>query len=99
MSRFVFYTSLIIVCSLNFISSSLAQTAATGALTGTIKDPSGAVIPNVTVTATNTAINQSRSATTSADGTYKFGLLPPGSYRVRFEAAGFGATEAPSVTI
>src|SRR5690242_20861501 len=60
----------------------LAQTAGTGALTGTISDPSGGVVPNATVTITSIDTGQSRSATTGADGVYKFSLLPPGSYRV-----------------
>jgi len=65
-----------------------AQTAGTGALTGTIKDPSGAVIPNATVTATSVDTGQVRTSPTGADGTYRLTLLPPGNYRVRIEAGG-----------
>ena len=79
--------------------SLIAQTAATGALMGTVTDPTGAVVPNVTVTVTNSDTGQARTATTDAAGTYKFGLLPPGSYRVKFEATGFKTIEVPSVTI
>ena len=71
----------------------MAQTAATGALTGTVTDSTGAVIPNVTVTATSADTGQARTSTTGADGTYKFSVLPPGSYRVKFEAPGFGTAE------
>lgn len=77
----------------------LAQTAATGALTGTLKDASGAVVPNATVTATNIGTSQSRTTTTDADGTYKFGLMPPGNYSVKFAAAGFNTEEAASVAV
>src|ERR1700730_8612711 len=80
-------------------SSLLAQSAGTGALTGTVTDPSGAVIPNVTVTATNTETNQARTSITGNDGTYRFTLLPPGTYRVRLMAAGFRTSEVPSVTV
>ena len=76
-----------------------AQSAGTGGLGGTVTDPSGAVIPNVTVTATSVSTGQSRTATTGQDGSYKISLLPPGQYRVKFEATGFGATEIPSVTV
>ena len=76
-----------------------AQTAATGALSGTVTDASGAVVPNVTVTATSVDTGQARTATTAADGTYKLSLLPPGRYRVKFEATGFGAAEVPSATV
>lgn len=77
----------------------LAQTAATGALTGTATDSSGAVVPNVTITATSTDTGQTRTTTTGQDGVYKFSLLPPGTYRVKFEAAGFNAVEVPSATV
>src|ERR1700690_338902 len=76
-----------------------SQTSSTGALTGTVKDSSGAVVPNATVTAINLGTGQSRTTATSADGTYKFGLLTPGNYQLKFEAAGFNTTEVPSVTI
>ena len=76
-----------------------AQTAGTGALEGTLTDPSGAVVPNATVTSTNLATGQVRVATTGQDGTYKFSLLPPGDYSVKLEAAGFSGVEIPSVTV
>jgi hypothetical protein len=76
-----------------------AQTASTGALAGTLTDPTGAVVPNVTVTVTSIDTGQSRTATTDAAGTYKVGLLPPGDYRVKFEASGFKGVEVPSITV
>jgi hypothetical protein len=76
-----------------------AQTASTGALTGTVSDPTGAVVPRATVTLTNTGTNQARTMQTGADGVYRFGLLEPGNYRVRFSAPGFKTSEVTSVTI
>src|SRR5580704_5084507 len=81
------------------IPSLLAQSAGTSGLSGVITDPSGAAIPNVTVTLTSNDTNQSRTATTGSDGQYKFTLLPPGSYKVRFAAAGFKTSEVGSVTL
>jgi hypothetical protein len=89
----------LVVCFFSCTSRLSAQTAATGALTGTVSDPSGALVPNVTVTATNTDTSQMRTATTAVDGVYKFGLLAPGTYRVKFEASGFKAAEFPSVAV
>ncbi len=91
--------SLLILCSIISVPSLFGQTAATGALTGTLRDSSGAVVPNATVTVTSIGTAQVRTATTSADGTYKVGLLPPGDYSLKFAANGFNAVEVPSVTI
>ena len=66
------------------IPSLQAQSAGTAGLTGTITDPSGAAIPNVTVTITSNDTGQTRTSTTGSDGSYKFTLLPPGNYKVRF---------------
>src|SRR3984893_1144978 len=79
--------------------SLIAQTAGTGALTGTVTDSSGAVGPNTTVSATSGDTGQARTATSGSDGTYKISLLPPGNYRVTFEAAGFKPVEIPSIAV
>ncbi len=81
------------------VPSLIAQTAGTGALTGTVKDSTGAVIPNATVTVTSAGTGQSRTATTSTDGSYQVGLLPPGTYSVKLSANGFQTVEIPSVTV
>jgi hypothetical protein len=81
------------------IPALLAQSSGTGALVGTVTDPSNAVVPNVTVTLTSNDTQQARTATTTADGTYRFGFLPPGTYKIRFSAGGFKPAEVPSVTV
>lgn len=77
----------------------MAQTPSTGAVTGTVTDPSGGVISGATVTLTDTATGQVRTATTDANGSYRFGLLEPGNYSVTFSASGFNSTTVPSVTV
>ena len=67
-------------------ASLLAQSAGTAALTGTITDSSGGRVANVTVTLTSAETNQSRTTVTGSDGTYRFSLLPPGTYSVKFAA-------------
>jgi carboxypeptidase family protein len=76
-----------------------AQTAGTGALAGTVKDPSGASVPSATITATSLDTGAVRTDMTGADGSYRFSLLPPGNYRVRIEASGFKPLEIPSVAV
>src|ERR1019366_8994307 len=75
------------------------QSAGTAGLAGTVTDQSGAAVPNVTVTIVSNDTGQTRTATTGADGTYKFSLLPPGTYHVRFAAAGFKTAEIGSVVL
>jgi hypothetical protein len=89
----------LILCVLMSAPSLFSQSASTGALTGSLKDSSGAVVPNATVTLTSLDTAQVRTTTTSSDGTYKFGLLPPGNYSVKFESAGFNSVQVPSVTV
>ncbi|PWU05740.1 MAG: hypothetical protein C5B51_13870 [Terriglobia bacterium] len=93
--------SLLLVCFVVLFEGALAlraQTASTGAITGTITDSSSAVVPGATVAAINTETGQSRSLTTGADGTYTFGLLPPGTYKVTISATGFRQEEV-TVTV
>jgi hypothetical protein len=82
-----------------FVPALMAQSAGTSGLSGTITDPSGAAIPNVTVTLTSNDTNQTRTVTTGSDGQYKFTLLPPGSYKARFSASGFKTSEVGSVNL
>jgi Carboxypeptidase regulatory-like domain len=76
-----------------------AQSAGTGSLTGTVTDASGAVIPNARVTATNAGTGQSYTATTSTDGAYRFSLLPPGKYNVKFAAPQFKPVQSLAATV
>ncbi len=89
----------LVLCTMLLAPSLFSQSASTGALSGTLRDSSGAVVPNATVTVTSLDTAQVRTTTTSADGTYKVTLLPPGNYSVKFESAGFNTLEVPSVTI
>jgi hypothetical protein len=65
-----------------------AQTPS-GTILGTVKDESGAVVPNATITVTNKATNVIRSMTANAEGLYSAAALQPGEYEVRAEMQGF----------
>src|ERR1039458_3112986 len=92
---FVGVFAVLLVCA----SVCLAQTASTGGLDGTVTDQSGGVIVGTTVTATNVGTGQSRTTTTDNSGTYKFSLLNPGAYSVKFSANGFKTSTVQSVTV
>lgn len=66
-----------------------AQTNVTGALAGTVTDPTGSVVPAATVTATSLQTGRSQVTTTSGTGDYRFSQLTPGSYSVAVVAPGF----------
>ncbi len=80
-------TSLVIAAVMT--PSLMAQSLVSGDLTGTVTDPSGAVVSGATVTAKSDANGSMRTTTTSASGTYRFSLLTPGSYTVSVTASGF----------
>ena len=70
--------------------AALAQLS-TATISGVVKDPSGAVVPDVTVTVTSTETGMSRTATTASNGSYRFPALPVGNYELRAEHPGFRA--------
>jgi len=63
----------------------------TATISGTVRDSSGAVIPGVSLTATNSETGMTRTATSGSTGTYRFAALPVATYTVRAEQSGFQA--------
>lgn len=76
---------------LTFVISlgAIAQTANTGALTGQVTDPNGAVVPGARVTATNESTGEKRDVVSLDNGMYTVALLLPGSYKIEFTRQGF----------
>src|SRR5687767_15456956 len=74
-----------------------AQTAAT--ISGTVHDPTGAVLPGVIVTAKNGATGLTRTSVTGPEGRYVLAQLPPGGYELRAELAGFKPHVRPDVKL
>ena len=72
-----------------------AQTA-TGTISGTVTDESGAVIPSATVTITNKATGSARTLTANSEGLYSAPALPAGDYDVRVEMQGFRTEVRPT---
>ena len=78
----------VIVC-LTLLAPRFSRAQASAGITGTVTDPTGAVVPNAKVTVTNEATSVAEHTTTSSAGTYYFRGLNPGKYRVEVEAQGF----------
>lgn len=79
------------ICVLFFtltVTRALGQTFM-ASVTGTVTDPTGSVVPGVTVQIKNTATNDVRRTTSSANGSYEFPNLLPGTYEITAEATGF----------
>ena len=72
--------------------AAVAHAQTTGTISGVVSDKSGALVGKVTVTARNTADNESRSAVSNAAGEYSFPALKPGDYEITFKADGFATT-------
>jgi hypothetical protein len=63
--------------------------SSSGAIQGSVTDPSGAAVPGSKVVVTNTLTGVSSEGVTQSDGTYVFAFLASGVYKVEVEAAGF----------
>jgi hypothetical protein len=61
----------------------------TATILGVVKDSTGAIVPGAELSARNTDTGQTRTATSAANGAFRFSALPVGAYEVRAEHSGF----------
>jgi hypothetical protein len=87
-------SSILLLATLGF-----AQSAATGDLHVTVKDPHGNLVTNATVTARDAAKAFERVVTGSPDGEYRLSSLPPATYAITVEAQGFAKAAAQNVIV
>src|ERR1017187_7660419 len=71
------------------VAFAMAFAQAGGQITGEARDPAGALVPNASVTATNSATGVVRTTTTNTSGIYSFPDLTPGTYDVKVVLSGF----------
>ena len=71
-----------------------AQSTTNGAISGTVTDATGAVLPDISVSLKSTEKGFTNSTKTNGQGFYQFPLLEPGTYSVTLSAAGFKKTTA-----
>ena len=89
---------LAIACLISLAPQTAFAQASAG-ITGTVTDPSGAVVPNAKVTITNEQTSSSSDTTSSSAGSYSFRGLLPGKYDLQVDAAGFKKDVKKGVTI
>ncbi len=81
----------------------LCLTAATAQenaeLTGTVADPTGAVIPNATITLTNNSTGVTQTTTSNGAGLYTFSNLNHGTYSMKVEAQGFNSFKGSNIVL
>ena len=98
LSAFLFVSGSILALTLFARSVAHAQVD-TGAILGTVKDQTGAVVPGVKVTATNEGTSLSAIAATGSDGSYVFTPIRIGSYKLTAEFKGFQTVTRPHVSV
>lgn len=76
-----------------------AQSATTGAVSGTVTDPSGAIIPKAQVDLVSADTNAVLSQSTNTAGQYVFSGVRPGAYRIKVTAPGFRPTTLPGIQV
>ena len=79
------------LCLLVVPSTACFGQLTTADILGTVTDPTGAAIPNATVTLTNLGTNDQRTVQSNGSGDYTFTLLPVGHYSISVKAGGFQA--------
>lgn len=75
------------------------QAAVYGSIVGTVTDQSGAVVPNVNITATNADTGQSKTDVTDQSGRFSLQSMLPGKYNVLIESKGFRRIEQTGVEV
>lgn len=92
----------LILCALSafaLVANVIGQTPGTGAISGTVLDPSNRAVANAEVLTIDDVTHASRSASTTVDGIFRVPLLLPGSYSVIVKAAGFAEHTSRPISV
>ena len=87
----LWFSAIFIALALPVLTS--AQSTGIGTVAGTVSDSSNALVPNAAVTLINTDTKEQRHETTTTTGEFVFAAVPPGTYTVQVQAAGFRPLE------
>ena len=94
--EFMIYLAAVVLFLIGGLTLS-AQNTNSGALAGTVTDPTGAVLPGARVTVTNQGTHQVSTATTGKSGSYAVENLPDGDYTVVVAGAGFAKAQVTDI--
>ena len=93
------YRGLLLVAVAIALSAGSAEAQAIGQIFGKVTDPSGGILPGVTVTVSGPALQRPLTAVTTESGGYQFPSVPIGTFTVTFELASFKKAVRPNVVI
>jgi hypothetical protein len=98
--QFAVSVAIFVVMCFSLMAGVVAHAQVTGAtLTGTVTDPSGAVVAGAQVTAKNNATGDTRQVTTDSAGLYNMPNLTPGAYDVKVSSTGFATSAQSGITL
>jgi Carboxypeptidase regulatory-like domain len=97
-SSFLRLVSLIVVGATIFAATAVAQVT-TGSLSGTVVDPTGAVVSDATVTLINQGSGAKQQATTSSSGAFRFTFLSVGRYDLEISKPGFRSLKSSGIAV
>src|ERR1700736_1071788 len=92
------YMTVLLGCTLLLLSTQVTGQGNLGAITGTVQDQSGAVVPDLPLTITNVETGVKWTATTSSAGYYRV-AVPPGTYRLEAQKQGFKTQVADKILV
>jgi len=85
--------------SILLMPAALAQSGTSSAISGTVLDPSGAIVAGARVAVTDVNTRATRTALTDTSGHYLFSQLNPGTYQVSISSAGFARSNSEPTTV
>ncbi len=91
--------SMIVLCSLGFMTSTASAQQTTGSISGRIVDDQGAAVPGATVTGRSEATGFVRTSVTDGEGIFRLTALPVGTYDLTAELPGFSKVESKGIVV
>src|SRR5262245_31294306 len=80
-------------------AATTSQAQTTGSINGTVADNTGGLLPGVTVTASSPALMGVQTTVTNETGAYRFPAVPPGTYSLTYELAGFSTVRREGIVV